>query len=54
MNPHIEKLKTHIKANLPNFGDSESVLTMLYECYNENNPYAISRYGQTSMNSTSR
>ena len=39
MNPYFENLKAHIKANLPNFGDGESVLTMLYECYNENNPY---------------
>ena len=39
MNSYPEKLKAHIKANPPNFGDGESVLTMLYECYNENNPY---------------
>lgn len=39
MNPYLEKLKAHIKANPPNFGDGESVLSMLYECYNENNPY---------------
>ena len=39
MSPYFEKLKAHIKVNLPNFGDGESVLTMLYECYNENNPY---------------
>ena len=39
MNPYIESLKAHIKANPPNFGDGESVLTMLYECHNENNPY---------------
>lgn len=39
MNPYFESLKAHIKANPPNFGDGESVLTMLYECYNENNPY---------------
>lgn len=35
MNPYLEKLKAHIKSNPPNFGDGESVLTMLYECYNE-------------------
>ena len=34
MNPYFESLKAHIKANPPNFGDGESVLTMLYECYN--------------------
>lgn len=39
MNPYFEKLKVHIKAKPPNFGDGESVLTMIYECYNENNPY---------------
>ena len=39
MNPYLEKLKAHIKANPPNFGDGKSVPTMLYECYNENNPY---------------
>ena len=39
MNHYFEKLKAHIEANPPNFGDGESVLTMLYECYNENNPY---------------
>ena len=39
MNPYLKKLKAHINANPPNFGDGESVLTMLYECYNENNPY---------------
>ena len=39
MNPYLEILKANIEANPPNFGDGESVLTMLYECYNENNPY---------------
>ena len=39
MNPYFESLKAHIKANPPNFGDGDSVLTMLYECYSENNPY---------------
>ena len=39
MNPYLEKLKANIEANPPNFGAGESVLTMLYECYNENNPY---------------
>ena len=39
MNPYFESLKAHIKAKPPNFGDCESVLAMLYECYNENNPY---------------
>ena len=39
MNPYIEKLKQHIADNPPNFGDAESVLGLLYECFNENNPY---------------
>ncbi len=39
MNPYLEKLKAHIEATPTNFGDGESVLTMLYEYYNENNPY---------------
>jgi len=32
-------LKRHIAEHPPNFGDGDSVLTMLYECHNENNPY---------------
>ena len=39
MKSYFEKLKAHIDAHPPNFGDGESVLTMLYECHNENNPY---------------
>ena len=39
MKSYFEKLKAHIDAYPPNFGDGESVLTMLYECHNENNPY---------------
>ena len=39
MNPYIEKLKQHIAGNPPNFGDADSVLGLLYECFNENNPY---------------
>lgn len=39
MNPYIEKLKQHIAENPPNFGDTNSVLGLLYECFNENNPY---------------
>ena len=35
----IEIIKQHIDANPPNFGDGDSVLTMLYECYNESNPF---------------
>ena len=39
MKQFIETLKAHIEQHPPNFGDGESVLTMLYECHNENNPY---------------
>ena len=39
MKPYIEALKAYIEKHPPNFGDGESILTMLYECYNENNPY---------------
>ena len=39
MKSYFELLKAHIEANPPNCGDGESVLTMLYECHNENNPY---------------
>ncbi len=39
MKQFLETLKQHIAEHPPNFGDGESVLTMLYECHNENNPY---------------
>ena len=39
MKSYFEKLKAYINVHPPNFGDGESVLTMLYECHNENNPY---------------
>mgnify|MGYP005606395535 CR=1 FL=1 len=39
MKQFFETLKAHIQQHPPNFGDDESVLTMLYECHNENNPY---------------
>ena len=35
----LEALKSHIAQHPPNYGDGESVLTMLYERHNENNPY---------------
>ena len=37
MNSHFEKLKTYIEAHPPNYGDGESVLTLLYEAYAESN-----------------
>ena len=39
MKQFFETLKAHIQQHPPNYGDGESVLTMLYECHNENNPY---------------
>lgn len=39
MKPIIEIIKQHIDAHPLNFGDGDSVLTMLYECYSENNPF---------------
>lgn len=39
INSYFEKLKAYIDAHPPNYGDGESVLTMLYECHNESNPY---------------
>ena len=39
MNPYVEKLKHYITENPPDFGDTDSVLGLLYECYNENHPY---------------
>ena len=37
MNPYIEKVKQQIAEHPPNFGDGNSVLTLLYEAYNEAN-----------------
>ena len=34
---YFEKLKAYIAENPPNFGDGESVLTLLYEAYAESN-----------------
>ena len=39
MEQFFEALKRHIEEHPLNFGDSNSVLTMLYECYSENYPY---------------
>ena len=35
----LDRLQAYALMYKPNFGDGESVLTMLYECHNENNPY---------------
>lgn len=39
MNRYIAKLKHQIADNPPNLGDADSVLGLMYECFNENNPY---------------
>ena len=39
MKTYIEKLKQHIADSPPDFSDADSVLGLLYECYNENHPY---------------
>ena len=37
MEKYFEKLLTYIAENPPDFGDGESVLTLLYEAYAESN-----------------
>ena len=37
MKTYFEKLRTYIAENPPDFGDGESVLTLLYEAYEESN-----------------
>jgi len=39
MGEFLDTLKAHIVQLPPSYGDGESVLSMLYECHNENNPY---------------
>ena len=39
MKDFLEKLKQRVAENPPNYGDADSVLGLLYECFNENNPY---------------
>ena len=39
MTQYFEKLKQQIADNPPNLGDADSVLGLLYEFFNENNPY---------------
>ena len=39
MKEFVEKLKQRVDENPPNYGDTDSVLGILYECFNENNPY---------------
>lgn len=35
--PYIQALVRHALSQEPNYGDGESVLTMLYECYSDSN-----------------
>ena len=37
MKTYFEKLREYIEENPPNFGDGESVLTLLYEAYADSN-----------------
>ena len=37
MKSYFEKLKTYIAENPPDFGDGDSVLTLLYEAHTDNN-----------------
>ena len=39
MKEFLEILKQCIADNSPNYGNADSVLGLLYECFNENNPY---------------
>ena len=39
MKEFVEKLKQRVAENSPNYGDADSILGLLYECFNENNPY---------------
>ena len=39
MKKYIEKLKQYITDETTDWCDRESVLGILYECYNENHPY---------------
>ena len=38
MNEFLEKLRQQVAENPPNYGDADSVLGLLYECFNENSP----------------
>ena len=39
MKEYFEMLKQRGADNSSNYGDADSVLGLLYECFNENNPY---------------
>ena len=38
MKTYFASIKAYIEAHPPNFGDGNSILTLLYEAYNEVNP----------------
>ena len=39
MKEFLAKLKQRVAEDPPNYGDADSALGLLYECFNENNPY---------------
>ena len=39
MKEFLEIIKQKVAEKPPNYGDADSVLGLLYECFNENNPY---------------
>ena len=39
MKEFLEKLRQQVAENPPNYGDADSVLGLLYDCFNEYNPY---------------
>ena len=39
MKPYVEKLKQYVTSETTDWYDGESILGILYECYNENHPY---------------
>lgn len=39
MKDFLKKLKQRVAETPPNYGDADSVLGLLHECFNENNPY---------------
>ena len=44
----LKTLKAHIEQHPPSCGDADSVLAMLYECHNENNPTTTNKSVRTS------
>lgn len=48
----LQTLKNHVDSHVPNFGDGESVLTLLYEAYAECNKWMMGRLKKISMSYT--